>query len=60
MTSEDLFVIRALLVRMKLEAQNPKIDRMSDEIQTLIAGSAPMPAMVEPNISWVGNTMVVR
>jgi hypothetical protein len=60
MTTEDAFLVRALLHRMKIEAQNPQIDRMSDEIMTLIAGSAPMPPMQSPDIRWVGNTMVVR
>lgn len=60
MNSEDVFVIRALLVRMKMEAANPRIDRMSDEIMTLISGSSPMPVMQAPDITWRGDTMVVR
>jgi hypothetical protein len=59
MNTEDAFLIRALLHRMKLEAHNPRIDRMSDEIMTLVAGLAPMPTMQTPDIHWVGNTMVV-
>lgn len=59
MTTEDVFAIRALLTRMKLEAHSPQIDRLSDEIMTLVAGGNPLPPMVAPSITWVGNTMVV-
>lgn len=61
MKPEDKYLVRALLLRMKLAAQNPEIARLSDEIMTLIAGNAPLPPMPpEPKISWAGNTMVVR
>lgn len=59
MNSEDAFLIRALLYRMKLEACSAAVDRLSDEIMTLVAGCATMPPMNQPRIEWVGDTMVV-
>lgn len=58
MKTEDLFLVRALLHRMKLEANTPAAVRTADTIIEVMIGCGPLAS--EPQISWAGDTMVVR
>ena len=60
MNREDIFAIRELLLRMRIAANNKEVDRLSGEIMTLVRGDMILPQITPPDVTWEGNTMVVR
>jgi hypothetical protein len=60
MTSEDAFVVRTLIERMKRAAAgNSEVMRLADELMGATVDAVPLPKMQYPDIHWIGNTMVV-
>ena len=60
MTTEDAFVVRTLIERMKQAASgNPEMLKLADDLMGATVDAVLMPVMAYPDIHWVGNTMVV-
>lgn len=58
MTPETHDEIMALLSQMQMRARDPVVDRLSDELATLVRADL-LPSMPSPSIRWDRNTMVV-
>ena len=60
MTTEDAFVVRTLIERMKQAASgNPEMLKLADDLMGATVDAIPLPVMAYPDIRWVGNTMIV-